>query len=474
MEFEYRAYQKIKRELQNQQRRIDAGEKIDNHEMIANVQDLMEMVEALRFQDQELGVYNHVYWMNKIAEAIAKGRMDLYDACYFNLKRFALVNNLYGRDVGTKIMKRFVTQLQDMLTPDEFVCRIGGDNFAMFFYKEHLPMVMEYLQGTEISVGEATAYIEACAGYYDIPQMTPISEPSQVFDRVSEAMQVAKNMRRVPYLFWNEDMMNSQENRKKIEGIFHECLDRGEFIVYYQPKVDLRDYSLIGAEALCRWKHDGKIIPPNDFIPILEQSRNICDLDFHVLESVCKDIRRWCKEGREVVKVSVNLSRRHMEDMDLLERIFDVIDDYGVPHQYIEIELTETTTDVEFKDLRRIVSGLQIRNISTSVDDFGVGYSSLNLIRELPWNVLKIDKSFLPEVQGSDNKKDLIFRQLVLLAQSLGLECIVEGVETVEQIRILKKNNCFLAQGYYFDRPLPVDVFEQRLDANVPFVRRLG
>lgn len=469
MEFEYRTYQKIKRELQHQQRKMDEGEQVDTHEIIANMQDLMEMVDILRFQDQQLGVYNYAYWMNKIAEAIAKGRMYQYDACYFNLRRFALINNEYGRDTGTRIMKRFVTQLQDMLTPEEFICRIGGDNFAMIFYKEHLQMVMEYLQGAAISVDgseENTVQIETCAGYYEIPQMNPFSEPSQVIDRICEAMQIAKNDRKVPYLFWNEDMMLSQDNRKSIEGIFHECLDKGEFLVYYQPKVDLRNYSLTGAEALCRWMHNGKIVPPNDFIPVLEQSQNICDLDFYMLERVCQDIRRWCDEGREVVKVSVNLSRRHMEDMNLLERLFRIIDHYEVPHQYIEIELTETTTDVEFKDLRRIVNGLQIQDISTSVDDFGVGYSSLNLIRELPWNVLKIDKSFLPTVQGVDSKKDMMFRQLVSLAQSLGLECIVEGVETAEQVRILKKNKCFLAQGYYFDRPLPVKDFEQRLDAN--------
>ena len=149
-------------------------------------------------------------------------------------------------------------------------------------------------------------------------------------------------------------------------------------------------------EALCRWIKDKTIIPPNDFIPILEINTDICQLDFYMLDHVCKDIRRWLDEGKEVVRVSVNFSRKHLIDVNVLEKIIATIDKNNVPHEYIEIELTETTTDVLFSDLRRVVCGLQEQGIWTAVDDFGVGYSSLNLIRDLPWNVLKIDKSFVP------------------------------------------------------------------------------
>lgn len=470
MEFELEKYQQIRMELQRQQMKADAGQPVDTQEMLSGMQNLLDMFETIRFRDAQLGIYNHSYWMHQMEVYIAEEDMGLYNACYFNLKRFVLINHAYGRDTGTEIMGRFVQQLQEMLAEKEFVCRIGGDSFAVFYRKEHQQMIMDYLQGAAISIDgteENKVHIEAYAGFYVIDKDEVFTEPSQILDRCSEALNVARNVRKVPYMFWDEDMMAKQENRKTIEGIFHECLEKEEFVVYYQPKVDLRDYSLTGAEALCRWIHEGSVVPPNDFIPILEQSRDICDLDFYMLDRVCRDIHKWREEGREAVKVSVNLSRRHMEDMHLLERLFAIIDRYEVPHQLIEIELTETTTDVEFKDLRRIVNGLQIQDISTSVDDFGVGYSSLNLIRELPWNVLKIDKSFLPTAHGMDDKKDMLFRQLVSLAQSLGLECIVEGVETAEQVRILKKNNCFLAQGYFFDKPLPVAEFEQRLDAKI-------
>ena len=165
------------------------------------------------------------------------------------------------------------------------------------------------------------------------------------------------------------------------------------------------------------------------------------------------------------MKVSVNLSRLHLGDADLLENILGIIDKHNVPHEYIEIELTETTTDVDFTELKKIVNGLREQGISTSVDDFGMGYSSLNLIRELPWNVLKIDKSFLPtSAENQDPSKVKMLRHIITMSQDLGLECIVEGVETAEQVKLLKECQCYLAQGFYFDKPLPVKEFERRLD----------
>ena len=152
-------------------------------------------------------------------------------------------------------------------------------------------------------------------------------------------------------------------------------------------------------------------------------------------------------------------------DFDLLEHIIGLIDRHSIPHHFIEIELTETTTDVEFKDLKRVVNGLQQAGICTSVDDFGMGYSSLNLIREIPWNVLKVDRSFLPlENETEDSTRSIMFKYVVAMAKELGLECIAEGVETKGQLEVLRENQCLVAQGYYFDKPLPVDSFEEKLD----------
>jgi EAL domain-containing protein (putative c-di-GMP-specific phosphodiesterase class I) len=250
----------------------------------------------------------------------------------------------------------------------------------------------------------------------------------------------------------------------RVQLLFPDALRNEEFSVYYQPKVDIRTGEIIGAEALCRWFHEGEMISPDAFIPMLEETNDICKLDFYMLEHACRDIRRWMDEGRKVVRISVNLSRKHMINVNLLDNLLKIIDRHNVPHSCIEIELTETTTDVGFSDLKRVVTGLQSVGIFTSVDDFGVGYSSLNLIRELPWNVIKVDKSFLPQGDNEmDDVSKIMFKHVIQMTTEMGIECIVEGVETVKQRAILEENNCCYAQGFLYDRPLPKNEFEERL-----------
>lgn len=472
MNFEYKNYQKVRRVLQIQKRQMDMGQSLDPGETLEQAARLMEMVDALRFMDQQLGIFNLDYCTNRIRKLTATGQITDYVIGYFDMRGFSLINNDYGREMGTELMRSFVMGLQRLFKEvDEFVSRVSGDNFVAVFKKERQEEVIRYLTGTEISVDgteDNLRRMEAVAGYYRVDQVLPGMDSGEFIQRAKAACRSSKNGLGRPYRFWDSEMREKQEHRRNIENIFKESMEKGEFQVFYQPKVNLRNYSLAGAEALCRWMHDGRIMQPDDFIPILEESYNICELDFYMLERVCQDIHRWQEEGRQLVRVSVNLSRRHMDNEQLLGRVMEIIDRYRVPHEFIEIELTETTTDVEFTDLRRIVFGFQEENVSTSVDDFGVGYSSLNLIRELPWNVLKIDKSFLPKLSGADRKKDVMFHEIVALAQNLGLECIVEGVETAEQVEILKRNNCFMAQGFFFDRPLPVNEFENRMAGPEP------
>ena len=211
--------------------------------------------------------------------------------------------------------------------------------------------------------------------------------------------------------------------------------------------------------------HDGKIMPPMDFIPVLEQNADICHLDYYVLDRVCKDLRRWLDEGRRVVRVSVNFSRKNLTEPDLLENIIDIVDRNQIPHEYIEVELTETTTDVTFKDLRRVVNGLHEAGIATAVDDFGMGFSSLSLLQDIPWKVLKIDKSFLPaDDEQVVSNNHMMYKHVVSMAREIGLECVTEGVETKKQVMILRKNHCHVAQGFFFDKPLPVEEYEDRMN----------
>lgn len=416
--------------------------------------------------DNDLMVYPLTFFLATVKNLIRQGRIGEFGGVYFNIKHFSSINDRFGRDCATNIMKQFIHGIQEKILYEECICRVGGDNFVVLFKKDNLNIIKNYLSGMSITFNDGeTVTVTTTAGYYMIPEAT--ESATDVMDRISTAYQLAKSVYKRPFLFYDDEIMQHQTHVKEIEMMFPSAIENEEFKVFYQPKTQLNNYQLAGAEALCRWFRNGKVISPGEFIPVLEGSKAICTLDFYMLDHVCRDIRRWLDEGREAVKVSVNLSRLHLGDGDLLESILRIIDKYKVPHHFIEIELTETTTDVDYKELKKIVYGLREQDISTSVDDFGVGYSSLNLIREMPWNVLKIDKSFLPtqEEENNDPSKVKMLRHIITMSQDLGLECIVEGVETAEQVKLLKDCKCYLAQGFYFDRPLPVKEFEQKLES---------
>lgn len=423
------------------------------------------VAEKFAVMDSEMELYNLRYFMKRTGVMFANGEIREFCACRFNISQLSVINAKLGRNGGTQIMKRYIYGLRDIIGGDGFISRLGGDNFIALFRKNKKEEVIRHLSGILLSTefrGIEEIFVSAHAGYYDVDNYC--RGPHEIMEFILIAEAASRHSHGLPYAEFNAELKKRSEARKLLESLFYEAVDKEEFLVYYQPKVNLMDYTISGAEALCRWKHNGELVPPFRFIPILEQSHNICVLDFYMLEHVCMDMRRWIDDGLPLVKISVNLSRMHLGDEKLADRITDIIDRYGIPHEYIEIELTETTTDVDFKELKKIVSSLHKVGISTSVDDFGVGYSSLNLIRDLPWNVLKIDKSFLPD-DGDENKdaKKVMLKYVISMAQELGLECIVEGVESPEQVELLKDCSCFRAQGYFFDKPLPVSVFQRKL-----------
>lgn len=427
---------------------------------------LQTLVEKLGFFDDD-GYPNLNFFMRYLEKMNEKGEIPGNTVLQFNLRHFSLINREIGRAAGDIVMRSYYDQIRKLIGNNGTICRVGGDNFIAVFRSELLHSVLFMIEGFPVVYDtrrEKRIMVSACAGVFVIPDGFTMNKTSEIMGKVFPAAQEAKFNPDCNIVYYTDDMNVRKERFMQVSKLFVEGLEKDEFRAYYQPKVDVETGKIVGAEALCRWIRDGRIVPPAEFIPILEQNTDICRLDYRMLDMVCLDIRRWLDEGREPVRVSVNLSRKHLIDVDLLEHLLKIIDDNGVPHKYIELELTETTTDVEFRELKRIVGALRAEGICVTVDDFGMGYSSLNLIREVPWDVLKLDRCFLPVEESSDGGvTEVMFSHVISMAQSMGLECVAEGVETEKQIELLRNNKCRIAQGFYFDKPLPVEEFEKRL-----------
>lgn len=428
---------------------------------------LLDMIEKFGFYDID-GYRNFRAFARYLDIINMENKLGGKIAFHIDLRNFTMVNREIGRANGDIALRNYYEMLGESIGDEGIIVRLGGDKFIGVLDRRVKRKVFEIFSGYPIpydETGDKKIVITASAGVYMLPDPFMMKSYGDIMDKIMIAGETAKRQAAGGVIIYDDKMKVAKAQIKQVQNEFRAALENEEFAVYYQPKVDIESRKLAGAEALCRWIKGKEIVPPLNFIPILEMNTDICDLDFYMLEHVCRDIRRWIDEGREVVRVSVNFSRKHLVDIDLLNKIINVVDKYNVPHEYIEIELTETTTDVTFKDLKRVVCGLQEQGIWTAVDDFGVGYSSLNLIGEIPWNVLKVDKSFVPKNnEDQDDISNKMFKHVIMLAQDIGLECVIEGVESVDQLDVLRQNGCNIVQGYFFDRPLPLTDYEERLD----------
>ena len=426
---------------------------------------MRDLVYELAFFD-ESGYPNLRNWYEYLGSICAQKKTRDKLAFRYNLRHFSLINREFGRQVGDGIMRSHYDQLNIQLGEDGFIARLGGDNFIGVCNAEKTRTVIDYLTQAEIRTPKGEGVNITCsAGFYRMPNDHDAGF-DEIMGSIISAYRVAQTGGMDSIVFFDDSFNDKRVKGMKIQQEFNEAIEKNEFKPFYQPKVNVNDGKLVGAEALCRWFHGGKIIPPVEFIPFLEETSEICRLDFYMLESVCKDLKRWTDEGKDLVRVSINFSRKHILNTYFPETIAEIVDKYKIPHDLIEVELTETTSEVEFGELKRMTTALRNLGFHISIDDFGIGYSSLNLIKDIPWNVLKIDKSFLPDsCEGSEmSSSNIMFSLVVSMTRQLGLECICEGVETQAHIELLKRYGCDLAQGYFFDKPIPVEEFEQRLE----------
>lgn len=423
---------------------------------------MINAVKQIGQADQLTGFPNTGGFLSYADQLIAKGELQNYSAFYFNLTRFSLVNRRFGTKETDTIIYRYAMRLQEFLQEKECLGRLGGDNFVALIKKERTRDFLAFISHVEtygmISEQCVPLVISAVAGVFEIDDS--VKNCGSLLENSSIALNVAKHVTKQPYAFATEEMRQRMIREKQYMARFLEAIKNKEFKVYYQPKVQTEEYSIVGAEALVRWECDGRLLPPAEFIPLFERNGFICDLDFYVLEQVCKDICQWLEQGIWPGRISVNLSRRHLSNPKLAEHIMDILGKYKMESDYVELELTETVDEEESEQLIRFMNRMKENNIFMSIDDFGTGYSSLNLLRTFPVDVLKIDKIFIDILEENDM---VVLSNIIRMAMELNMDVVAEGVETKHQMECLKQMGCKIVQGFLFDKPMPKEDFEKKL-----------
>ena len=267
-------------------------------------------------------------------------------------------------------------------------------------------------------------------------------------------------------VLFDRSMMEGIKREVEITSYIPKAIAKHEFKVYYQPKMETETVHLIGAGALVRWqKPDGKFVYPDEFIPYIERSGQIVDVDYYVYRETFRFIAERLREGKKVVPISLNVSRVHLNKMHILEYVKELFEEYKIPSDLIEFELTESIYLDNTKKALELVDGLHKLGAKVSMDDFGSGYSSLNLLSRLPIDIIKLDKVFLKDDNLQESDK-IIISCVVDMAKRLQITSLCEGVETLEQSDYLKEAGCQIQQGYYFSKPIPQEEFEKFMDEN--------
>lgn len=426
---------------------------------------LMDIMGKSLSRDRGTGLPNASGFIAAGNRLLCMGKLQDYSAMYLNLKNFRFVNAKVGNKYGDFIIKAYADALTGKLKSDEVAARLGGDNFTLLVKKERADEMLAFLSGVpvaaEIGGVKFPFNISARVGVYNVE---PTDSMSQVMDCISAAISAARRNAIGDVVVFDHTIVNKIAREQEITTDFRRALENREFIVYYQPKVDLKTNEMCGCEALVRWKKAGKLVPPGEFIPIFERDGNICALDFYMLDNVCRNISEWIKDGLEPVTVSVNFSKTHLHNPNIAEDILAIINKYGIESKYIEIELTEMSDYSDYGAFKTLVTKMKNNGVLTSIDDFGTGYSSLNLLTDFMFDIVKLDKSFLDNIIRNNSKTDeIVVRNMIKMIKELNMKAIAEGVETPEQARFLKDIDCNMVQGFLFDKPLAVEDFVKRL-----------
>lgn len=439
---------------------------------VVSSMDITDCLGQIQMTDTLTGLMTfNVFTAEALRLTKSKSSNDGLFTVVINIAEFNRINEEKGYETGNAILIAMANILERCIGSGELLCRSDGSRFTALMknnntseFESRINLILNSVQKQIYEKFQVKIYL--VVGVCDMSD-----NQVGIMGAVDRAIAAQKSVRdRVVYhenvmAFYDGVMRQKIKERCYIEANMYSALENNEFQVYYQPKVNITTGKVVGAEALVRWiRPNGEIISPGRFVPIFEENGFVTEMDFAIYRRAIADIAKWLRSGIDVPLISLNVSRRHLADDDFCEKVNVLVDSIGVPHKYIELEITESLLTENLDKLIEVTTWFKDRGYRISIDDFGSGYSSLNLITMLPFDTLKIDGGFFLKNDLTDKNKKVI-TSVVSLAKSLNLETVSEGVETQMQVDFLKALGCDMIQGFFYYKPMPSEDFENVLAA---------
>lgn len=391
-----------------------------------------------------------------------------YVMFYFNIKNFKYINETYGHTIGDRTLKAVSDVLNKYLHQGEVFARVISDTFIMLIHYKNQDSFMDTFNHIKNEIHDACKLIQDkfvvdfITGILIIDETMHSYSINRLVDRAMMAEKSVDLSMGITYAFYDDEYHKKVLNEAQIENSMHGALENKEFCAYVQPKYDIMTNGLIGGELLVRWMSPTKgFLEPASFIPSFEKNGFIYQIDCFMLEEACKSLRRYLDNDIYVMPFSVNLSRITLTHPDFLNSVQSIVDKYYIPHHYIEFEITESIFSENYSQMISVLNQLKSWDFKINMDDFGTGYSSLTLLKDLPIDVIKLDHDFLSRSAAQDKNAACILKSIVDMAHTLDIRVVSEGIETPEQLEMLKSIHCEIGQGFLFAKPMPIADYDK-------------
>ncbi len=419
--------------------------------------------EILISEDKLTGLLNRYGFEVEAEKLLRRASKQRYMIVEFDIDKFKSINNICGYTAGDTLLCALAKEIREQF--DKAVCaRINADDFFILMEQteENMFRLQSLLEGVVKAQGllESFGNLSFTYGAYRIEDNG--EQIKTIMDKANTAHKTAKAQESQSVMWYDEQLLQKLRLENQYRTSMHHGIVAEEFQLYLQPKIDLADMQVYGAEALVRWDLPGHgLVYPDAFIPLFEKDGSIVDLDFYMLERACRYLESWIAEGRAPLSVSVNVSRVTLYQKQFYEQFLETVDRYHVPHEFIEIEVTESAFNEITDVVLRVLTSLKNAGFNISMDDFGAGYSNLNVLSRLPIQIIKLDREFLWEMAHSEHVRGIV-SCVVTLAHTMDTRVVCEGVEQLEHVAFLKEIGCDFAQGYYFSKPIKAEEFMLR------------